>query len=106
VWGFLAYDPALNLVYYGTVNPGPWNHEVRPGDNKWTSGMFARDSASDFPAIIAAAQSGVTLLNAIPRNSRQQVGVWITRIENMFPLSIILSPLRSRAQCTGARSGR
>lgn len=43
VWGFLAYDPSLNLVYYGTANPGPWNHEVRPGDNKWTSGMFARD---------------------------------------------------------------
>jgi len=43
VWGFLAYDPALNLVYYGTANPGPWNAEVRPGDNKWTSGMFARD---------------------------------------------------------------
>lgn len=44
VWGFLAYDPTLNLVYYGTANPGPWNHEVRPGDNKWTSGMFARDA--------------------------------------------------------------
>jgi lanthanide-dependent methanol dehydrogenase len=44
VWGFLAYDPALNLVYYGTANPGPWNHEVRPGDNKWTSGVFARDA--------------------------------------------------------------
>lgn len=44
VWGFLSYDPALNLVYYGTANPGPWNHEVRPGDNKWTSGVFARDA--------------------------------------------------------------
>ncbi|MBS1815922.1 MAG: PQQ-dependent dehydrogenase, methanol/ethanol family [Acidobacteria bacterium] len=43
VWGFLAYDPKLNLIYYGTANPGPWNAEVRPGDNKWTSGMFARD---------------------------------------------------------------
>ena len=43
VWGFVAYDPALNLVYYGTSNPGPWNPEVRPGDNKWTSGVWARD---------------------------------------------------------------
>jgi PQQ-dependent dehydrogenase (methanol/ethanol family) len=43
VWGFIAYDPSLNLIYYGTANPGPWNPEVRPGDNKWTSGMFARD---------------------------------------------------------------
>jgi len=43
VWGFVAYDPALNLMYYGTSNPGPWNPEVRPGDNKWTAGVWARD---------------------------------------------------------------
>jgi PQQ-dependent dehydrogenase (methanol/ethanol family) len=43
VWGFLSYDPDLDLVYYGTANPGPWNPEVRPGDNKWTAGVFARD---------------------------------------------------------------
>jgi lanthanide-dependent methanol dehydrogenase len=43
IWGWLSYDPALNLVYAGTGNPGPWNHEQRPGDNKWTSGIFARD---------------------------------------------------------------
>jgi lanthanide-dependent methanol dehydrogenase len=43
VWGWISYDPALNLVYYGTANPGPWNSEQRPGDNKWTSAIFARD---------------------------------------------------------------
>jgi PQQ-dependent dehydrogenase (methanol/ethanol family) len=43
-WGWISYDPALNLIYYGTGNPGPWNHEQRPGDNKWTSGLFARDA--------------------------------------------------------------
>jgi PQQ-dependent dehydrogenase (methanol/ethanol family) len=43
-WGWLAYDPDLNLVYYGTGNPGPWNQEQRPGDNKWTTTMFARDA--------------------------------------------------------------
>jgi putative membrane protein len=43
--------------------------------------------------LIAAAHSGVTLLNAIPRDSRQQIGAWITRIEKIFPLSIIFSPL-------------
>ena len=37
------YDPELNLIYYGTANPGPWNPEQRPGDNKWTAGIFARD---------------------------------------------------------------
>ena len=30
----------------GLVIPGPWNHEQRPGDNKWTAGIFARDPAS------------------------------------------------------------
>jgi alcohol dehydrogenase (cytochrome c) len=44
VWGWISYDPDLNLVYYGTGNPGPWNSEQRPGDNKWTSGIFARDA--------------------------------------------------------------
>jgi len=43
-WGWISYDPALNLVYYGTSNPGPWNSEQRPGDNKWASGVFARDA--------------------------------------------------------------
>ena len=43
VWGWISYDPELNLIYYGTANPGPWNADARPGDNKWTSGIFARD---------------------------------------------------------------
>lgn len=42
-WGWISYDPELDLIYYGTGNPGPWNPDQRPGDNKWTSGMFARD---------------------------------------------------------------
>lgn len=45
VWGFVSYDPDLDLLYYGTANPGPWNPEVRPGDNKWTAGIFARRPA-------------------------------------------------------------
>ncbi|MFI4965214.1 MAG: methanol/ethanol family PQQ-dependent dehydrogenase [Caulobacterales bacterium] len=43
MWGWIAYDPDLNLIYYGTGNPGPWNAQQRPGDNKWTAGIFARD---------------------------------------------------------------
>jgi len=42
VWGFVSYDPELDLIYYGTANPGPWNPDIRPGDNKWTAGVFAR----------------------------------------------------------------
>jgi PQQ-dependent dehydrogenase (methanol/ethanol family) len=43
VWGWVTYDPKLDLVFYGTGNPGPWNPEQRPGHNNWTSGIFARD---------------------------------------------------------------
>jgi lanthanide-dependent methanol dehydrogenase len=43
MWGWISYDPDLNLIYHGTANPGSWNHEQRPGDNKWTAGIFARD---------------------------------------------------------------
>jgi PQQ-dependent dehydrogenase (methanol/ethanol family) len=42
-WGWVSYDPELHMIYYGTGNPGPWNPEQRPGDNKWTAGIFARD---------------------------------------------------------------
>ncbi|GAA4330444.1 methanol/ethanol family PQQ-dependent dehydrogenase [Pigmentiphaga soli] len=44
VWGWISYDPELNLIFYGTANPGPWNAEQRPGANKWTAGIFARDA--------------------------------------------------------------
>jgi glucose dehydrogenase len=43
VWGWISYDAEADLIYYGTGNPGPWNHAQRPGDNKWTAGVFARD---------------------------------------------------------------
>jgi lanthanide-dependent methanol dehydrogenase len=42
-WGWMSYDPELDLIFYGTANPGPWNPEQRPGDNKWTAGVFARN---------------------------------------------------------------
>lgn len=43
VWGWLSYDPETNLVFYGTGNPGVWNPDMRPGDNKWSVTIFARD---------------------------------------------------------------
>jgi lanthanide-dependent methanol dehydrogenase len=46
VWGWVTYDPELKAVYYGSGNPGPWNADQRPGDNKWTTGIFARDPAT------------------------------------------------------------
>jgi methanol dehydrogenase (cytochrome c) subunit 1 len=43
-WGWYAYDPAANLIYYGSGNPAPWNETMRPGDNKWTMTITARDA--------------------------------------------------------------
>jgi len=43
VWGWVSYDPELNLIYYGTSNPGVWNPDMRPGDNKWSCSIIARN---------------------------------------------------------------
>jgi lanthanide-dependent methanol dehydrogenase len=43
VWGWVSYDPQLNLMYYGTGNPGVWNADARPGDNKWSCSIIARN---------------------------------------------------------------
>ncbi|HJS85100.1 MAG TPA: methanol/ethanol family PQQ-dependent dehydrogenase [Acetobacteraceae bacterium] len=42
-WGWTSYDPNLNLIYYGSGNPSTWNPTQRPGDNKWSMTIFARD---------------------------------------------------------------
>ena len=43
-WGWFSYDPDLNLVYYGSGNPSTWNPVQRPGDNKWSMSLWARDA--------------------------------------------------------------
>jgi lanthanide-dependent methanol dehydrogenase len=44
VWGYMSYDPETNLFFYGSGNPGVWNPDLRPGDNKWSCTIFARDA--------------------------------------------------------------
>ncbi|SMF80240.1 PQQ-dependent dehydrogenase, methanol/ethanol family [Tistlia consotensis] len=43
-WGWYSYDPELNLIYYGSGNPSTWNPSQRPGDNRWSMTIFARDA--------------------------------------------------------------
>jgi len=43
VWGWWPADFDENLLYYGSGNPSTWNPVVRPGENKWSMTMFARD---------------------------------------------------------------
>ena len=39
-----SYDPELDLVYWGTGNPGPdWNGDVRLGDNLYSDSVLALD---------------------------------------------------------------
>ena len=45
-WGWISIDPELNLIYYGTGNPSTWNPKQRPGDNRWSMTIFARDADS------------------------------------------------------------
>lgn len=42
-WGWYSYDPKLNLMYYGSGNPSTWNPAQRPGDNRWSMTIWARD---------------------------------------------------------------
>jgi PQQ-dependent dehydrogenase (methanol/ethanol family) len=42
-WGWYSFDPELNLMYYGSGNPSTWNPAQRPGDNKWSMSVWARD---------------------------------------------------------------
>jgi len=44
IWVTGSYDPVLNLMYFGTGNPGPdWNADPRPGDNLYTDSVVALD---------------------------------------------------------------
>ncbi|WP_370244290.1 methanol/ethanol family PQQ-dependent dehydrogenase [Salipiger sp.] len=42
-WGWYSYDPEADLIYYGTGNPSTWNPAQRPGDNRWSMTVMARD---------------------------------------------------------------
>ena len=43
-WLTGSFDPELNLIYWGTGNPGPdYNGDVRPGDNLYTCSLLALD---------------------------------------------------------------
>ena len=44
-WLTGSYDPSLNLVYWGTGNPGPdWNGDDRGGDNLYSDSAVALDA--------------------------------------------------------------
>jgi PQQ-dependent dehydrogenase (methanol/ethanol family) len=42
-WGWYSYDPELDSFFYSVGNPGTWNPDQRPGDNKWSMTIFSRN---------------------------------------------------------------
>lgn len=42
-WAWITYDPETNQIFYGTSQPGTFNADMRPGDNKWALTIFARN---------------------------------------------------------------
>lgn len=46
-WVTGSYDPELNIIVWGTANPGPdWDNAYRPGDNLWTDSTIAVDATT------------------------------------------------------------
>jgi alcohol dehydrogenase (cytochrome c) len=44
-WVTGSYDPSLNMIYWGTGNPGPdWNGDSRAGDNLYSDSAVALDA--------------------------------------------------------------
>jgi len=43
VWHTGTYDPATNLLYFGTGNPAPWIADMRRGDNLYSMSAVALD---------------------------------------------------------------
>jgi putative membrane protein len=85
----LAFAAGWSSLFLALVSP-----LHRLGDVLFSAHMLQHEIMLLISApLIAAAHPSVTLLYAMPRNSRQPVGVWITRIENISPYSIIFSPL-------------
>jgi len=42
-WAGGTYDPEVDLIFYGTGNPAPWNSHLRPGDNLYSTSTVAID---------------------------------------------------------------
>ncbi len=47
IWQTGSYDPKVNLMYWGTGNPGPdYDSDYRPGDNLYTDSVLAMNPDS------------------------------------------------------------
>ncbi len=42
-WNGGTYDPDVDLIFFGTGNPAPWNAHMRPGDNLYSTSTVAID---------------------------------------------------------------
>jgi len=99
VWGWMSYDPSLDLLYYGTGNPAPYNPEQRAGDNKWTGQRAGpptggRDAGVGIP-VHAARQLGL----------RCDLGDDPCRPVREWPATEGLGPFRQERLCVHTWTG-
>jgi hypothetical protein len=77
VWGWISYDPQLDLIYYGTANPGPWNPSSGPAT---TSGPPASSRAGPTPARRAGSTSTArTTCTTTTASTRTSCSTWTSR---------------------------
>lgn len=124
-WGWYSYDPATNLMYYGTGNPSTWNPRQRPGDNKWSMTIFARDLDTgeakwayqmtphdewDYDGvnemILADIKVGGTMRKALVHFDRNGFGYTLDRVTGALLVAQKYDPVVNWASHVDMKSGR
>ena len=124
-WGWYSYDPATNLMYYGTGNPSTWNPRQRPGDNKWSMTIFARDVDTgeakwayqmtphdewDYDGvnemILADIKVGGTMRKALVHFDRNGFGYTLDRVTGALLVAQKYDPVVNWASHVDMKSGR
>ena len=91
VWGWISYDPELNLIYYGTGNPGPV--EPRASGPATTSGRPASSPAIPTPARRAGSTSGArTTSTTTTASTSRSCSTWSW---NGQPRKVLVRPERN-----------
>ncbi|MDB5959682.1 MAG: PQQ-dependent dehydrogenase, methanol/ethanol family [Massilia sp.] len=124
-WGWYSYDPATNLMYYGTGNPSTWNPRQRPGDNKWSMTIFARNLDTgeakwayqmtphdewDYDGvnemILADIKVGGTVRKALVHFDRNGFGYTLDRVSGALLVAQKYDPVVNWASQIDMKSGR
>src|SRR3546814_3646977 len=70
VWHAGTYDPATNLLYFGTGNPAPWIADMRKGDNLYTMSARSEEHTSELQSLMRISYAVFCLKK---KNTQQQL---------------------------------